>query len=237
MNIITLSGIINFVRISAANLRKYFESPAGILKVLENINIEVPSGDFVAIMGPSGCGKSSLLFLLGCLDIPTFGSIYLDNIEITQQTERVREQLRLLKVGFVFQNFHLIPTLTVQENIMLPMMLAGSYPNKQEQRSITLLRIVGLEERLNDRPVNLSGGQQQRVAVARALANMPGLILADEPTGNLDVKTGKELMEVLRTINENQGITLIIVTHDPKVASYAKRIYYLDEGKLSATVI
>lgn len=225
------------MKITAANLRKYFESSAGTLKVLENANLEIPSGDFVAIMGPSGSGKSSLLFLLGCLDLPSFGSIYLDNIEITQQPESVRERLRLLRIGFVFQNFNLLPTLTVKENVMLPMLLAGSYSHEREQRTATLLRIVGLEERLNDRPNNLSGGQQQRVAIARSLTNMPGLILADEPTGNLDSKTGKEIMEVLRTINENQGITLLIVTHDPKIASYAKRVLYLDEGKLRTTVI
>lgn len=225
------------MKIATANLRKYIESPAGTLKVLDNVNLEVPSGDFVAIMGPSGSGKSSLLFLLGCLDIPTFGSIFLDNIDIAQQTEGVREKLRLLRIGFVFQNFNLLPTLTVQENVMLPMMLAGSYPNERVQRAVTLLRIVGLEDRLCDRPNNLSGGQQQRVAIARSLANMPGLILADEPTGNLDNKTGKELMEVLRIINENQHITLVMVTHDPKIASYAKRVIYLDEGKLRATVI
>lgn len=225
------------MKITTANLRKYFESPSGTLKVLENVSLEVPSGDFVAIMGPSGTGKSTLLFLLGCLDIPTYGSIYLDNIEITHQAEDVRERLRLLRIGFVFQNFNLLPTLTVKENVMLPMLLANSYTNEREQRAATLLRIVGLEERLQDRPLNLSGGQQQRVALARALANMPGLILADEPTGNLDNKTGKELMEVLRIINENQRITLIMVTHDPKIASYAKRVMYLDEGRLRPTVV
>lgn len=225
------------MKITTANLRKYIESSAGTLKVLDNVNLEVPSGDFVAIMGPSGSGKSSLLFLLGCLDLPTFGSIFLDNIDIAQQTEGIREKLRLLRIGFVFQNFNLLPTLTVQENVMLPMLLAGSYSNERVQRAVTLLRIVGLEDRLKDYPNNLSGGQQQRVSIARALANMPGLILADEPTGNLDNKTGKELMEVLRIINENQRITLIMVTHDPKIASYAKRVMYLDEGKLRNTVI
>lgn len=225
------------MKIATANLRKYIESSAGTLKVIDNVNLEVPSGDFVAIMGPSGSGKSSLLFLLGCLDIPTFGGIFLDNIDIAQQTEGVREKLRLLRIGFVFQNFNLLPTLTVQENVMLPMLLAGSYSNERLQRAVTLLRIVGLEDRLKDYPNNLSGGQQQRVSIARALANMPGLILADEPTGNLDNKTGKELMEVLRIINENQRITLVMVTHDPKIASYAKRVMYLDEGKLRSTVI
>lgn len=225
------------MRVRLISVHKFWETKAGKLRIMENVNVEFKSGDFIAIMGPSGSGKSTLLFLLGCIDMPNFGHIFLDDTDVTAQSETVREKIRLNHIGFVFQNYYLIPTLNVIENILLPMELAGSYPNERDSRAATLLRLIGLEKRALDKPSNLSGGQQQRVAIARALANLPGLLLADEPTGNLDTRTSKEIMEVLRTVNEHQKLTTIVVTHDPKIASYANKSYYLDEGRLTATAI
>ena len=223
--------------IKIQNLRKYYETPSGTVKVLRDVNLIARKGEFIAIMGASGCGKSTLLFLLGCLDTPTYGSIFFDNIDVTQADENVRQKIRLYNIGFVFQNFNLLPTLTVLENVILPMQLANIFQHQRETRALALLRIVGLEEKKDELPTHLSGGQQQRVAIARALANQPGLLLEDEPTGNLDVKTGKEIMQVLKTINEMQQVTLIMVTHDPKSASVAEKIYYLEEGSLRGTLI
>ncbi len=216
------------MRAKLVGIHKFYETEAGKLRVLENINVEFKSGDFIAIMGPSGSGKSTFLFLLGCIDFPNFGQVFLEDVDVTSQPESVREKIRLNHIGFIFQNYHLIPTLTVIENVMLPMQLSGKYHSEREARSLSLLRLVGLEKK---------GGQQQRVATARALSNLPGLLLADEPTGNLDTRGSKEIMEVLRAVNDNQKITTIVVTHDPKVASYADRTYYLDEGRLTATAI
>ncbi|MDQ7823438.1 MAG: ABC transporter ATP-binding protein [Candidatus Eremiobacteraeota bacterium] len=225
------------MRVRLISIHKYWETQAGKLRVLENVNVEFKSGDFIAIMGPSGSGKSTLLFLLGCIDLPNFGHIFLDETDVTAQSETVREKIRLNHIGFIFQNYYLIPTLSVMENVMLPMQLAGSYGSERDQRAASLLRLVGMEKKAFEKTTRLSGGQVQRVATARALANLPGLLLADEPTGNLDTRGSKEIMEVLRSVNENQKLTTIVVTHDPKVASYANRTYYLDEGRLTATAI
>ncbi len=224
------------MKIVVKGLYKYHESEAGSIKILENVNVVIEQGDFVAIMGASGSGKSTLLYHLGCLDIPSFGQILLDDVDISQEPETIREQIRLHHIGFVFQSFNLLPTLTVLENIMLPMQLAGAYKSERLNRAMSLLRLVNLEEKANEKVTVLSGGQQQRVAIARAMANNPGTILADEPTGNLDGKSSKEVMEVIHSIHENQKVTIVLVTHDPKTASYADKIYYLDDGKLRSTV-
>jgi len=224
------------MKIALQGVYKYIESEAGSIKVLENVNMVVEQGEFVGIMGPSGSGKSTLLYIIGCLDAPSFGQILLKDVDISQEPEAVREQIRLHHIGFVFQNFNLLPTLTVIENIMLPMQLAGTYRGERKSRAESLLRLVNLEEKAAEKTTHLSGGQQQRVAIARAMANNPGTILADEPTGNLDGKSGKEVMEVINSIHDNQKITIVMVTHDPKIASYADRIYYLDDGKLRSTV-
>jgi putative ABC transport system ATP-binding protein len=224
------------MKIAVQGLYKYVESEAGSIRILENVNLTINHGEFVAIMGPSGSGKSTLLFLIGCLDTPSFGSIHFDDVEVSGESETIREQVRLHHVGFVFQNFNLLPTLTVLENVLLPMQLAGKLVTDKLQRANSLLRIVGLESKLDEKVTNLSGGQQQRVAIARAMANCPGLILADEPTGNLDGKSSKEVMEFVKTIHKNQKISIVLVTHDPNVASYADKVYYLDDGKLRSTV-
>ncbi len=224
------------MKITLQGVYRYIESEAGSIRVLENINMTVEQGEFIAIMGPSGSGKSTLLYQIGCLDSPSFGHIFLDEVDISQEAETIREQIRLHHIGFIFQNYNLLPTLTVIENVMLPMQLANTFTKERRARAAALLRLVNLENKAEEKVTALSGGQQQRVAIARAMANNPGTILADEPTGNLDGKSGKEIMEVIHSIHENQKITLIMVTHDPKIASYADKIYYLDDGKLRATV-
>lgn len=224
------------MKITLQGVHKYIESESGSIKVLENINLTVEQGEFIAIMGPSGSGKSTLLYHIGCLDNPTFGHIYLDEVDVSEEPEVIREQIRLHHIGIIFQNYNLLPTLTVIENVLLPMQLSGTYKGERYSRASALLRLVNLEEKADERVTNLSGGQQQRVAIARAMANNPGTILADEPTGNLDGKSGKEVMEVLHSIHENQRITMIMVTHDPKIASFADKIYYLDDGQLRTTV-
>ena len=172
--------------------------------------------------------------MIGCIDSPSYGKVLLKDKDISGATEDMREMIRLRHIGFVFQSYNLLPTLTVVENVELPMQLLGeSKRQEQFKNAMTLLRLVGLDARANDSVLKLSGGQQQRISIARALANLPGLILADEPTGNLDERSSKEVMDVFRAINENQHITTIMVTHDSKVANYAKRVLYLESGHLT----
>jgi putative ABC transport system ATP-binding protein len=220
------------MNIELRGLHKYWDTTAGKLRVLENLDLRVNKGDFIAIMGPSGNGKSTLLSMLGCLDEPTFGQVLLDGVDITQEPEEVREQYRLHQIGFIFQSYNLVPTLNVIENVMLPMQLASLRAKERTERAEALLQLVGLQNKTHEPVANLSGGQQQRVSIARALGNLPGLLLADEPTGNLDQRSGKDVMDVIRAINENNEITTVMVTHDPTVASYAKKVYYLDDGRL-----
>ncbi len=219
------------VRLNAVH--KYYESPAGPVKVLENVTLHIPSGAFVSLMGPSGSGKTTLLNLIGCLDNPTFGQVILEDRDVANANEATRERIRLRHIGFVFQNYNLLPTLTVFENVILPMQLASLRRSERDERAVMLLKAVGLDQRANQ-PVNsLSGGQQQRVAIARALANLPRLILADEPSGNLDGRATKEVMQVLKSINDTQKVTVVLVTHDPAVAAYAEQVYYLEGGRLA----
>jgi putative ABC transport system ATP-binding protein len=225
------------MRLQVQNLRKYYKTEGEVLNVLQGIDFSAEKGEFISIMGPSGSGKSTLLFLIGLLDVPTAGSIFLDDVEASAESETNREYLRLNNIGFVFQNFNLLPHLTALENVMLPMQIAGRFKDSQRDRAMSLLRLLGVEKRANTRSSALSGGEQQRVAIGRALANAPSLLLADEPTGSLDVRTGKQIMEILRAINQNQEVTVIVVTHDPKVAAYADRIFYLDGGKLRGTAL
>lgn len=220
------------MEVELRGVHKYWDTTAGKLRVLENVDLRVAKGDFIAIMGPSGNGKSTLLSMLGCLDEPTFGQVLLDGVDMAQESEEIREEYRLHQIGFIFQKYNLVPTLNVFENVMLPMQLASIPSKERNERADALLQLVGLQNKKNEPVVNLSGGQQQRVAIARALGNLPGLLLADEPTGNLDQRSGKDVMEVIQAINENNEITTIMVTHDPKVASYAKRVYLLDDGRL-----
>jgi len=213
---------------------KYYEMGENIVKALDCVNISIDDGDFVAIMGPSGSGKSTGMNLTGSLDLPTKGDIYLGGENISHLEESELAQIRGKKIGFIFQQFNLIPNLTAKENVMLPMLFQSKDKEEREERAEEVLKSVGLEERMNFYPNQLSGGQQQRVAIARALANKPDIILADEPTGNLDTKTGKMVMSFLTELN-NKGKTIIIITHDPEIAKeYAKTIYLLRDGKIEA---
>jgi putative ABC transport system ATP-binding protein len=205
-------------------------SAAGVVTILDGITLDVPAGQFVAVIGPSGSGKSTLLGLLAGLDRPTAGSIRIDGIELASLDEDALARLRLAKVGYVFQSFHLIPTLTALENVAIPLELAGA-PDALE-RAGALLDEVGLKVRVAHYPAELSGGEQQRVALARAVANRPGLVLADEPTGNLDSATGAQIVDLLVGLHRRHGTTLILVTHDTALAVHAERIVELRDGRV-----
>jgi putative ABC transport system ATP-binding protein len=220
--------------IELKNVAKYYEMGDNIVRAVDCINIEIEDGDFVAIMGPSGSGKSTSMNLIGSLDLATKGNIYLDGHDIEYLEESELAQIRGKKIGFIFQQFNLIPNLTAKENVMLPMLFQGKEEIEREARAENLLNLVGLGDRVDHYPNQLSGGQQQRVAIARALANDPEVILADEPTGNLDTKTGEMVMEFLNKLN-NEGKTIIIVTHNPELAKeHAKTIYSMKDGSIES---
>jgi putative ABC transport system ATP-binding protein len=221
--------------IELKNVFKHYWMGENIVKAVDGIDMKICEGDFVAIMGPSGSGKSTSMNLVGSLDIPTKGSIFLDKEDISELSESNLAQIRGRKIGFIFQNFNLIPNLTVKENVMLPMMFQGLDSFEREIKAEELLTKVELGDRMDHYPNQISGGQMQRVAIARALANDPEVILADEPTGNLDTKTGIKVMEFLQKLNQ-EGKTIIMVTHEPELAeSYARVVYWLRDGKIEKT--
>jgi len=224
------------VLIRLKDVSKFYRMGETIVKALNGINLEVNRGEFIAIMGPSGSGKSTIMNLIGSLDIPTHGKVYLDNQDISKLKESELAQIRGRKIGFIFQLFNLIANLTAKENVMLPMMFQGEDIDARSERAIKLLKLVGLEERMNFYPSQLSGGERQRVAIARSLANEPEVILADEPIGNLDTKTGETVMNFLEKLN-SEGKTIIIVTHDPDLAKkHADIIYGLLDGKFNKII-
>ena len=202
------------------------------IKALNAVDMQIQQGEFVAIMGPSGCGKSTLLSLLGGLDTPTSGTILLDGNNLADFNEEQLAKLRRKKLGFIFQRHDLFPVLTAQENIEFPMMLSGISEVNRKVAAHELLKLVGLYEKGDSLPDELSGGQQQRIGIARALANHPLILLADEPTGNLDSSTAKEIVAVLADLTKNENLTLIMVTHDPETAKFAERIICLSDGNL-----
>lgn len=212
-------------------VKRYGMGEAEVL-ALNGVSATIKQGEFVAILGPSGSGKSTLMNLVGCLDIPTSGQVLLDNIDIAKMHESELAEIRGKKIGFVFQSFNLIPTLSAKENVMLPMMFQGISREEGEQRAEKLLQSIGLGSRVNHRPSQLSGGEQQRVAIARALVNNPEVILADEPTGNLDSARGREVLNTLLELNK-QGKTIIIITHDVELAKYARKIIRIKDGKIT----
>lgn len=199
---------------------------------LKGINLSIKRGEFVAITGASGSGKSTMMHLVGCLDKPTKGKIFLDNKDISSLSESRLAEIRGKKIGFVFQQFNLIPTLTALENVMLPMEFQNLSISKIKERAKRLMEQVGLKDRMNHKPTELSGGQAQRVAIARSLANNPEVILADEPTGNLDSKTGQYIMNFLCEMHEKEGKTVVMVTHDIDLVNFAKRIVKLKDGQI-----
>lgn len=200
--------------------------------VLRNINLSVEEGEYLAVMGPSGSGKSTLMNIIGCLDRQTSGMFIFDDTDISTCKDRELSEIRNRKIGFVFQNFNLLPRQSALENVELPLLYAGVNKKERRERAAEALVKVGLEDRMNFRPTQLSGGQKQRVAIARAMVNSPRLLLADEPTGALDTKSGEQVMELFRELND-EGVTIVMITHEREIAEHAKRIMFIRDGELS----
>jgi putative ABC transport system ATP-binding protein len=217
--------------IRTEHLTKIYRMGEAEVYALHDINIELQDGEFVAIIGPSGSGKSTLLNMIGCLDKPTSGSVFIENINTATLTENQLAEIRREKIGFVFQQFNLVHTLNALENVALPLFFSGVKRDARFKRAEEVLKSVGLEQRKYHKPSELSGGQQQRVAIARALANDPEIIIADEPTGNVDSETGKAIMAILTGLNK-EGRTIIVVTHDPEIAACAGRRKRMRDGRL-----
>jgi len=218
--------------IEAKNLNKTFKMGELDIEVLKDINLSIESGEFISIMGPSGSGKSTLLYLIGGLDKPTSGSVKIKGNELSEMKDKEQSIMRRRDIGFVFQFYNLIPNLSVEENVILPVLLDGKKLKDYKSRLDDILEVVGLEDRRAHTPRELSGGQQQRVAIARALVNEPDIILADEPIGNLDTKTGTEVMQLLQRINREKKKTIVQVTHSKEAADYGNRIINVRDGKV-----
>jgi putative ABC transport system ATP-binding protein len=214
-------------------LTRVYGQGATAVKALDGVNIEIAPGEFVAVMGPSGCGKSTLLHLIGGLDVPTSGRVILDGQDLTTLDDTRLTELRRRKIGFVFQFFNLLPVLGAVENAALPLILDGVKQDQARSRAAGWLKRVGLQGRLDHRPDQLSGGEQQRVAIARALVTEPALLLADEPTGNLDTRAGHDIATLLRRIADEWRQTVLMVTHDPRLAAYADRVIFLKDGQIA----
>ncbi len=217
--------------VEATDVTRQFQMPAGPVTAVANLSLTIAAGDHVAVRGPSGCGKSTLLHMLGCVDAPTSGRLLFDGQDVATLSDAKRSRVRLLHVGFVFQRFFLLPMLTAGENVDLPQAEAGVATAVRQQRTRELLDYVGLSARADHRPSQLSGGEMQRVAIARALANRPRLVLADEPTGELDQTTGEQIARLLDRVNAD-GTALVIVTHDPALASRARRELLMRDGRI-----
>ena len=220
------------VVVRAVGLARRFKMGNAFVDALRGVDLSIERGEFVALVGPSGSGKSTVLNLIGGLDRPTGGEVWIDGVELGATDERTLTRHRREHVGFVFQTFNLLPRLTAKENVALPLMFSGVPRRERLDRARTLLENVGLGQRLTHRPGQLSGGEQQRVAIARALVGHPALLLADEPTGNLDTTTGAEIMALLKDLNQERQLTVLVVTHDPEVASFADRIVTLRDGRV-----
>jgi putative ABC transport system ATP-binding protein len=220
--------------LTTEKLDKVFQLGGRKVRALSDVNLQIKKGDFISIMGPSGSGKTTLLNVLGCLDRPTYGKVVLDDVDVTKVPEKNLCKIRKYKVGFVFQTFNLMPWLNAIENVELPMDGTKRAKSERKKSAHGLLETVGLAEREGHRPSRLSAGEQQRVAIARALANDPAIVLADEPTGNLDAKSKYEIVKLLAKLNIDKGTTIIMVTHDSQVASRADRMLFLNDGKLLA---
>lgn len=223
---------LNAPLIAVRNASKVYRN--GQVSALDRVSLNIEAGDFLAIMGPSGCGKSTLLNMIGALDRPTEGEVLFRDQPLSKMANL--DQLRAREIGFVFQSFYLLPNLTAEENVQLPMFESSLKPSERVLKARDLLTQVGLAERVSHLPEQLSNGQKQRVAIARALANNPAIVLADEPTGALDSKSGAEIMQLLAELNSEHGTTLVIVTHDQNVANQARRIVHMKDGRISEQV-
>jgi putative ABC transport system ATP-binding protein len=215
--------------ISVKNLQRHYWMGDTLVKALQSVSIDIYKNEYVALMGPSGSGKSTLMNLLGCLDTPTGGQYFLDGIEVSTMNDSKLAEIRNKYIGFVFQTFNLLPRLSAMDNVALPLVYAGWNRAKRIEKAKHVLEMVGLQERMDHKPNELSGGQRQRVAIARALVNDPAIILADEPTGNLDTKTSIEIMDIFEDLH-SKGNTIILVTHEPDIAQHAHRLIRLKDG-------
>ena len=215
--------------ITMRNITKSYEMGTQVVHALRGVDLQIDEGEFVAIMGPSGSGKSTLMNMIGCLDVPTGGSYMLDGIDVSEMTDNEQARIRNERIGFVFQQFNLLPRTSALKQVALPLMYAGMSRRDRNKRAEEVLTMVGLGDRTDHRPDELSGGQQQRVAIARALATRPSIILADEPTGALDTETGEEILDLFQNLHE-QGMTIIVITHDPEVSEKAERIISIRDG-------
>ncbi len=222
--------------VEAIGLKKTYMLGKVPVEALRGVNLQVEAGEFVSILGPSGSGKSTMLNLVGALDKPTSGKLLIDGVDISTLNDNQLAEIRL-KIGFVFQFFNLIPRLTARDNVELSMSIANMNKQQRRDHAIELLENVGLKDRINHKPAELSGGQQQRVAIARALANNPKFLLLDEPTGNVDSKTAREVMEIIHTLNVEKNVSVIMVTHDEKLAHEAKRTVRMIDGNISEQVV
>lgn len=217
------------------NVSKIYHLGGETIRALDDVSLDIDGGEFVSVIGPSGSGKSTLMHILGCLDSPTHGTIKLDDQMIHSATSRELAYIRNRKIGFVFQFFNLLPKLNVLQNVELPMVYSGVSGKERRERSMDVLKLVGLDNRAKHRPSQLSGGQQQRVAIARALVNRPKIVFADEPTGNLDSHTGEAILELFRKLS-TEGHTIILVTHDPEIAAVTPRRIEIRDGKIAVNV-
>jgi len=218
--------------VRTVNLTRRYEMGDALVDALQGVDLTIARGEFVALVGPSGSGKSTVLNLIGGLDRPTSGQVWINGTELSASDERTLTRHRREHVGFVFQSFNLLPRLSAEENVALPLMFSGMPEKERRARARAMLDGVSLKHRLDHRPTQLSGGEQQRVAIARALICQPALLLADEPTGNLDTGTGAEIMALLKTLNQEQDLTLLVVTHDAEVAAFADRVVKLRDGQV-----
>lgn len=214
------------------DVKKVFRMGSAEVEALKGVNLEIKRGEYISIMGPSGSGKTTLFNMIGGLDKPSEGKVYIDEVDVAQLDAYELAWLRCRKIGYIFQTFNLIPVMSALENVTLPMIFAGLTTDEANDKGIELLGMVGLGERFQHKPFELSGGQQQRVAIARAFANDPAIILADEPTGNLDLKTGKEIIELLRRMNKDKEVTVISATHDLKMLDVSDRIFWVRDGRV-----
>ncbi len=218
--------------IELVNVVKKYRIGAYEVPALRGVSLRVERGEFVTIMGPSGSGKSTLLYMIGCLDKPTSGKVIIDGVDTSKLDDRRLTDLRREKIGFVFQQYYLLPTLTALENVELPMVFSGVPKGERERKARKLLELVGLRGKEDRKPMELSGGEQQRVAIARALANDPPILLCDEPTGNLDTQSGKVVMDLIKRLNVERGVTVVLVTHDPSLSVYADRVIRIRDGMI-----